>query len=119
MQTRAAMLEEAFDRIGRRLLDEHPEDERGRMLRSASLKTAGKSFAFITKAELVVKLPAARVNELIALGAGQPCDPGHGRPMSEWVRLTPPDEPACAAYVFEARTFVAARTNRSGASSPR
>jgi len=110
MQSRTVQLEDVFESVSRQLLDEHPEDERGRMLHSAGLKTAGTFYAFTTTGALVVKLPAARVDDLIATGAGQPCDPGKGRPMREWVRLTPADEGACAAYVLEARTFVAAHT---------
>jgi hypothetical protein len=108
-QCRTTQVEEIFAGVSRHLLDEYPGDEHGRMLQSTGLKTAGKFFAFTTKGELVVKLPAARVTELIGSGAGQPCDPGRGRPMREWVRLTPADEHACAAYVLEAREFVSAQ----------
>ncbi len=110
MRSRAVQFDDVFESVSRRLLDAHPGDERGRMLHSAGLKTAGTFYAFTTKGALVVKLPAARVDELIANGAGQPCAPAKGRPMREWVRLTPADEGACAAYVLEARTFVAAHT---------
>jgi hypothetical protein len=58
------------------------------------------------------ELPAARVNELIATGVGRPCDPGKGRPMRRWVRLTPADEMACTAYVVEPRNFVTSRQSR-------
>jgi hypothetical protein len=61
---------------------------------------------------VIVKLPAGRVNELVASEEGQPCSPGKGRPMKEWVRLAPADEEACAAYVLEARAFVAAQSGR-------
>jgi hypothetical protein len=103
--------QEVFDRLYRRLLAEHPEDERGRMLHSAGLKTSGKVYAFTTGGELVVKLSAGRVSELIARSEGRPCEPRRGRPMREWVRLSPPDLDACAAYVRKARSFVAAPTN--------
>ena len=33
--------------------------------------------------------------------------------MKEWVALRPADEPACAAYMSEARSFVGARANGS------
>jgi hypothetical protein len=83
--------------------------ERGRMLASIGLKdaAAGKFFAFLEKGELVVKLPAERVCELIAEGEGLQFDGGKGPPMKEWVRLRPADEAACAAYMSEAREFVA------------
>ena len=78
---------ELFESVSAQLLASHPGDDRGRMLRSPGLKTAGKFFAFATKDDLVVKLPAARVAELIVTGAGRPCSPVRGRPMREWVRL--------------------------------
>ena len=55
----------------------------------------------------MVKLPAERVTELIASGKGHAFDAGKGRPMKEWVGLSPADETACAAYMREARKFVA------------
>jgi hypothetical protein len=110
--SRPIQLEHVFERISRQLLDQHPGDERGRMLHAVGLKTAGRFYAFTTRGELVVKLPAARVNELIATGVGRPCDPTKGRPMRQWVRLTPAHETACAAYVVEARNFVTSHQSR-------
>jgi hypothetical protein len=110
--SRPMHLERVFDRISRQQLDRHPGDELGRMLHAVGLKAAGRFYAFTTRGELVVKLPAARVNELIATGVGRPCDPGKGRPMRQWVRLTPADEMACTAYVVEARNFVTSRQSR-------
>lgn len=81
--------------------------ELGRMLHATGLKTAGKFFAFTTAGDLVVKLPSKRVRELIASGRGRPCEPRTGSPMREWVCLRPADQEACAAYVLEARGFVA------------
>ena len=81
------------------------------MFGSVGLRTAGKFFAFVVEGELVVKLPAERVSELVASGAGGPFGSG-GRVMREWVSLTPADEAACAAFVVEARDFVAALTRR-------
>ena len=73
----------------------------------ATLRPGSKFFAFTTRGQLVVKLPAERVTELIASGEGRVFDAGKGRPMREWVGLTPADETACAAYMREARKFVA------------
>jgi len=98
---------EIFQRARRRLLDQHPGDEPGRMLHAPGLKTEGRFYAFATRDEVIVKLPAARVAALITGGFGQPCDPGGGRPMRQWVCLQPADEPACTAYLLEARAFLA------------
>ena len=78
------------------------------MLHAPGLRTAGKSYAFATADDLVVKLPAPRVAQLVGSGRGQPCAPRPDRPMREWVCIPAPDEESCLSYVLEARTFVAA-----------
>ena len=103
---------ELFESVSEQLLASHPGDDRGRMLQSPGLKTAGSFFAFATKDDLVVKFPAARVAELIVTGVGRPCSPAHGRPMRQWVRLRPADAEACAAFLAEARSFVTAQAGR-------
>jgi hypothetical protein len=98
-------MEMIFERAAKRLRGV----ERGKMLSATGLRdpAAGKFFAFVTRGQLVVKLPAERVTELIATGEGRVFDAGKGRPMKEWVGLSPADESACAAYMREARKFVA------------
>jgi hypothetical protein len=50
------------------------------------LKVKGKIFAMQHKGKLVVKLPKAKVDELLSQGAGRRFDPrGDGRVMKEWV----------------------------------
>jgi hypothetical protein len=97
-------IELIFERAAKRLRGV----ERGKMLSATGLRDpeAGKFFAFTTRGQLVVKLPAGRVTELIASGEGRVFDAGKGRPMKEWVGLSPADESACAAYMREARKFV-------------
>ena len=95
-----------FAKVTELLLTEFGDDERGRMLRSAGLKTGGMFYGFATADDLVVKLPQGRVQDLIGTGRGQPCSPRPGRPMKEWVRIPSPDEQSCRAYLLEARTFV-------------
>jgi hypothetical protein len=102
---------DVFERSSRTLLDEHPGDERGRMLRSPGLKIAGTFYAFATGEDLVIKLPSARVTELIATGVGRVCEPRPGRPMRQWVRLNPTGEEICTAYLAEARELVASLPN--------
>lgn len=81
------------------------------MLRAPGLKTRGKFYAFATAADLVVKLPASRVSELIDSGRGLPCSPRPGAPMREWVSIPAPDEESCLAFVLEARAFVGGVTS--------
>ncbi|GAB3846783.1 hypothetical protein ACFPIJ_39980 [Dactylosporangium cerinum] len=85
------------------LLDLFPDDEEGRMLHSPGLRTGGRFYAFTSGDDVIVKLPAARVAELIASGAGLPCSPRPGRPMREWVRVPAQD---CLPLILEARAFV-------------
>ena len=107
-------VEQMFADVAQRLLDEEGDSvEQGRMLRSVGLKTDGKVFAMVVDGELVVKLPADRVDELVGRGAGRPFQAGQ-RVMREWVSLRPADEAACAAYVAEARSFVAALHRKRG-----
>ena len=94
-----------FDRAAKRLRGV----ERGKILSATGLRdpAPGRFFAFVTHGQLVVKLPADRVTELIGSGEGRAFDAVKGRPMREWVGLSPADEDACAAYMREARKFVA------------
>jgi hypothetical protein len=56
---------------------------------SGALKVKGKIFAMMSsKGYFVVKLSAERVNALIAAGSGTAFNPGHGRPMKEWLVVT-------------------------------
>ena len=103
-----------FAKVTQLLLTEFGDDEQGRMLRSAGLKTGGKFYGFATADDLVVKLSQGRVQNLIGTGRGQPCSPRPGRPMKEWVRISSPDEAACRAYLLEARTFVTSLPRNPG-----
>ena len=59
------------------------DDGPKRAFGATSLKTDGRIFAMLVKGRLVVKLPAARVTQLVDDGAGERFDPGHGRAQKE------------------------------------
>jgi hypothetical protein len=76
---------------------------------STSLKTDGKIFAMLVKERLVVKLSAARVNQLVDAGAGERFDPGHGRIQKEWLSVFSDDADEWRALASESEAFVAKR----------
>ena len=103
--------EETFEAAALRLLASGPAIERGRIFHSVGLSTGGKFFAIPVRGELLLKLPAARVAELVASGAAHPFQTG-GRTMREWVCARPESEAACYRYMEEARAFVAGLMGR-------
>ena len=82
--------------------------ERKRMFASQGWKVGRRFFAFVNAGDLVVKLPRERVAELLGAGAGSEFRRGgDGPPMHEWVRLRTRDSAECAAFLRDARAFVA------------
>jgi hypothetical protein len=81
---------------------------------SNALKVNEKIFAMMAQGTLVVKLPRARVDELVDAGSGTRFDPGHGRLMKEWLAVSAPTK-LWAPLVREAHDFVATGTNRGRA----
>ena len=75
---------------------------------SNAIKINKSIFAMLVNDQIVVKLPAARVSELISQGDGLPFDAGKGKPMKEWVALTV-GENAVRQLVSEAMAFVGKR----------
>jgi hypothetical protein len=58
------------------------------MFASSGLRTNGKFFAIGVSGELVLKLPAPRVRELLAQKLGRAFRRGeHGPAMKEWIRI--------------------------------
>jgi hypothetical protein len=66
-----------------------------RLFGAAALKVHDKIRAMVSSnGQFVVKLPKARVDALVAAGAGERFDANGGRPMKEWleVRSESPEE---------------------------
>jgi hypothetical protein len=55
----------------------------------SALRFHGKIFAMLVRGRLVLKLPASRVSEMVAAGAGEHFDANKGTPMKEWFSLDP------------------------------
>jgi hypothetical protein len=86
--------------------------ERGKIFHSTGLKSGDHFFAFVREDEIVMKLPAQRVAELIADGAGRQFDARRGRPMREWVCIHAADVSSCERLLEEARQFVASASTK-------
>jgi TfoX/Sxy family transcriptional regulator of competence genes len=88
---------------------ELPREGSLRQFGSEALTVDGSIFAMLTRGELVVKLPAARVAELVSTGNGMPFTAGKGRPMREWVVVTGDDPHEWQGLAREALRFVGRR----------
>ena len=73
---------------------------------SGQLKFEGRIFAMLVRGELVLKLPGARVDELIDGGEGKRFDAGKGKPMREWFALSPTSKRQWLPLTQEALDFV-------------
>ncbi len=83
---------------------------RGRGFGSGALKVEGKIFASLASGDrLLLKLPAARVDALVAEGTGERFSTG-GRPKREWVTIAPAHAERWVPLSDEARAFAAAKT---------
>ena len=71
------------------------------------LRVEGQFFATCDHrtGNLIVKLPRARVQELIDFGVGQAFAPA-GRVFREWVLVAERDDQQWSALIAEARSFV-------------
>jgi hypothetical protein len=72
---------------------------------TGQLKVDGKIFAMLVRGELVLKLPGDRVDALVDSGDGKRFDAGKGRPMHEWIALSPTSRKAWLALAKEAMAF--------------
>lgn len=73
---------------------------------SGQLKVHGRIFAMLVREALVLKLPRARVDELVEAGEGTRFDAGKGKPMREWFVLAPTSTRRWLPLAEEALDFV-------------
>jgi hypothetical protein len=99
----AALVEEFSGRSG-----VTPPGPDRRRFGSDSLRAGRSIFAMLTRDELVLKLPRARVAELVASGQGRPFDAGKGTPTKEWVVVADDDLDTWRELAEEAFAFVSA-----------
>jgi len=78
----------------------------------SACRCSGKIFVMFVRGRLVLKLPEARVDELIAAGEGTRFDANKGRPMREWLSLDPASRQPWLALAREALGF--ARSSLAG-----
>ena len=78
----------------------------GRGFGADALKVNGSIFAMLTRGQLVVKLPRARVDQMVESGEGTYFDAGRGRPMREWLTVGPTHEGDWSSLAREALAFV-------------
>ncbi len=98
-----------YDEIVQTLLTD-PRVMEASMFGMPTLKVGGKAFAGLWEKQLVVKIGAPRVQELLKAKAGKQFDPsGMGRPMKEWIAVKEPAAQAkkkWLALAGEAKAFV-------------
>jgi hypothetical protein len=76
-----------------------------------ALRYRRKIFAMFVRGQLVVKLPAPRVDELVGSGHGDRFDANKGTPMREWFSLDPGSALAWPSLSREALDFEMAWTS--------
>ncbi len=88
---------------------DRPDVTIGRALSHLGLMTGGKLFAFIKDGELVLKLPAARIDALIGSHGAARFERGQDSPMREWVVMRASTSAEWPDLTREACDFVAGR----------
>lgn len=77
----------------------------GRGFGSDTLRVANKTFAMLVDRRLVLKLPKARVDDLVDAGVAQRLEM-RGRTMKEWATIEPGYEDEWEGWAREAMAFV-------------
>jgi hypothetical protein len=80
----------------------------------SALRWEKKIFAMFVRGRLVVKLPASRVDALVAGGDGVRFDANKGTPMKEWFSLDPESRRAWLPLAREALDFAQSGRSKLG-----
>ncbi len=110
--------EQQFGELVDALADEPgvtPPHASARGFGSDALKVHGSIFAMVVYGQLVVKLPASRVRELIDDGTAGAFTAGKSRPLREWVSVPIEQYAAWEPLAREALDFVGSASSRRGA----
>jgi len=81
---------------------------------AGALRLNNKIFAMLVRGRLVVKLPRARVDALVASGDGVRFDANKGKPMAEWLVVDQGSRLAWSAVAREAMAFVGGAASKRG-----
>jgi len=82
------------------------DTEEGRIMSSRCLRRNGDFVAMVARTgQLVVKLPAERVSELIGQGVGESFAPA-GKVFKEWLAVAGQDEPTWEQLLVESHTWI-------------
>lgn len=79
----------------------------GRGFGRSAVRVRGRIFVMLVRGRLVLKLPQARVDELVEAGDGMRFDANKGTPMAEWLSLDPDSQLGWEPLAREALGFVA------------
>jgi len=77
----------------------------GRGFGRSAVRLNGKIVVMFVRGRLVLKLPAERVDEMIATGQGVRFDANKGTPMREWLSLDPASQEPWLPLAREALSF--------------
>jgi hypothetical protein len=116
MKPRRATPKQRYARMAKMLLKDpkitQPKRKKG--FGSSGLYTRGKLFAALSyRNRLILKLPEARVNEIVAQRKGTRWDPrGEGEGLKEWVTLSPSSKIRWLPLAKEAKKFVASKSRK-------
>ncbi len=99
--------EERYQEVVRAYVGRPGVSQGGAGFGSTALKVGGRIFAMLdSRGQFVVKLPAKRIDALVAADHGVRFDAGKGKPMKEWFAVAESSALDWIDLAAEAYTFV-------------